>query len=97
MNDAVRRAVRTFLQGFVGVLALIAIPALNDLVTAVGNGGDVELDVNLWQGIVIAAIAGGVIALVSWAQNELENKTSVPAVLKEKPVNDPMQPDTWTV
>lgn len=82
MNDALRRALRTFLQGFVGVLALIAIPALNNLVSAVAGGGEVEFDVNFWQGVAVAAVAGGIIALVSWAQNEIED-TSGKAVLKE--------------
>lgn len=75
MNDAAKRALRTFAQGFVGVLVLIAVPALNQLVQAVASGGDVEIDVNLWQGILIAAVAGGMIALISWAQNAFEEKT----------------------
>ena len=66
MNDAAKRALRTFAQGFVGVLALIAIPALNNIVQAVAGGGEVEVDVNFWQGILIAAVAGGVIALISF-------------------------------
>lgn len=75
MRDAAKRALRTFVQGFVGVLAVIAIPALNQLVQAVASGGEVAIDVNLWQGILIAAVAGGVIALISWAQNLLEATT----------------------
>ena len=96
MSDAFRRAVRTFFQGFVGVLALIAIPILNDMVSAVGDGNDVVLDVNIWQSVLMAAVAGGVISLISYVQNELEDKTKVPAPLKDKPVIDPMQPETWS-
>ena len=95
MNDALRRAIRTFFQGFVGVLALIAVPVLNDMVSAVGDGNDVVLDVNVWQGILVAAIAGGAVALISYGQNALENKTSVPAPLKDKPTLDPGDPSTW--
>ena len=82
MNDALKRAVRTFAQGFVATLALLAIPALNNLVQAVAGGGDVEIDVNLWQGIAVAAVAGGTVALISWAQNALEEKTGTPVLPK---------------
>lgn len=42
---------------------------------AVAGGGEVEVDVNFWQGILIAAVAGGVIALISFGQNALEAKS----------------------
>ena len=82
MNEAIRRAIRTFFQGFVGVLALVAIPALNAMVQAAVGGDAIELNVDVWQSIGIAAIAGGVIALVSWAQNELEAHGAVKPLLK---------------
>ncbi len=75
MNDTAARALRTFAQGFIGVLAIVAIPVLNDIVSSVGSGGEVTIDVDLWRGIAIAAVAGGLIALVSWAQNRLEDVT----------------------
>ena len=74
-TDALKRALRTFVQGFIGVLALLALPVLNALIQAVAGGGTVNIDVDAWQSIGIAAVAGGVIALISWAQNELEAKT----------------------
>lgn len=82
MNDALRRAYRTFLQGFVGVLALIGIPALTNLVQSVASGSELDIDVNVWQGIVVAAIAGGLIALISFGQNALEDKTGKTLVAK---------------
>ena len=82
MTDALKRALRTFFQGFVATLALLAIPALNNLVQSVAGGGDVEIDVNLWQGIGVAAVAGGTVALISWAQNALEEKTGTPVLPK---------------
>lgn len=76
MNDAVVRAIRTFVQGFVGILALVAIPVLSNIVSSVVNGGDaVMIDLNLWKNIALAAIAGGMIALVSFVQNALEDKS----------------------
>lgn len=73
-TDAVRRAVRTFFQGMVGVLVLIAAPVLNQLIQAVAAGGEVVIDVDLWQSIGIAAVAGGVIALIAFLQNVLEDR-----------------------
>ena len=75
MRDAVTRAFRTFVQGFIGVLVLIAVPALNALVQGVAGGGEVDVDVNFWQSAAIAAVAGGVIALISFIHNELEDTT----------------------
>jgi hypothetical protein len=84
MSDALRRGVRTFVQGFIGILAISAIPVLNGIVTAVvaGGGNDVEIDLNIWRNILLAAIAGGVIALIAWAQNALEDKEKIPTLLK---------------
>lgn len=82
MKDAGRRAVRTFIQGFIGVLSLVAIPQLTNIVNDVVDGRAISVNLDLWQSIVFAAIAGGVIALISWAQNELEDTTGK-AVLKE--------------
>ncbi|MEZ4508061.1 MAG: hypothetical protein R2848_19905 [Thermomicrobiales bacterium] len=67
-TDAFRRAARTFLQGMIGVLVLIAVPVLNQLIQAVAAGGEVVIDVDLWQSIGIAAVAGGVIALIAFCR-----------------------------
>ena len=75
MNDALKRAARTFAQGFVATLALIAIPLGQNLIQTVAGGGRLEVDVNVWGAVGIAAVVGGGIAVVSWAQNALEDKT----------------------
>ena len=75
MKDAAIRAARTFAQGFLAVLALIAVPALNSLVQSVAAGGEIEIDVNFWGAVGIAAVAGGAVALISFLQNALEDKT----------------------
>ena len=85
--DWLRRGIRTFLQAFVGVLSATLIPVLYDIVKAAGeSGGDlVKIDVNLIGNILIAATVAGIIALISMAQNALEDNTSFPAILKDKP------------
>ena len=75
MSDAAKRAFRTFVQGAVGVLVLIAVPALNDMVQSIAAGGEVDIDVNFWQGVAVAVVAGGVIALISFLQNFFEDQT----------------------
>ena len=75
MNDTIKRAVRTFAQGFVGVLAIMLVPFLTSMVSGAASGGDVDIDVNFLGKVGIAAVAGGVIALVAFAQNVLEAKT----------------------
>ena len=77
MNDALRRALRTFLQAFVGTLAVMLVPFLLDLMKAAGesDGELVAIDVNFLGNVAIAATVAGIIALISWAQNALEQTT----------------------
>lgn len=67
-SDAARRAARTFAQATVGAIALQAGALTLDATDGV-------IDVNLWGRVGITAAVAGVIALVSWAQNALEDKT----------------------
>jgi len=74
MSDKARRALRTFAQGFLGVLVIMAVPALQNLIQDAADG-QVDIDLNFWRAVVVAAIAGGVIALISYGQNLFEDKT----------------------
>lgn len=80
--DWLRRAARTFLQAFVGTLSVMAIPALNDIIRAISSAEPYTFDVDLWQGVIIAACLSGVIALISALQNGLEDKAGMPALGK---------------
>lgn len=82
LPDSIRRAIRTFLQAFVGTLAVLAVPALSDLVRQISSSEPYQIDFRFWQGVVIAACVSGIIALVSWAQNALEDKGTIPSVGK---------------
>ncbi len=81
-SDWVRRGIRSFVQGFIGVLALLALPILNQWVTSVGSGGEVIIDVPFWRSVAMAAVGGGVVSLVAFIQNGLEDNTKMPALLK---------------
>lgn len=70
-RDLFVRAAKTFGQGFVAVLALIAVPALYAIVDTVSAGGEVTIDVGFWSSVGIASVAGGLAGLVSLAQNLL--------------------------
>lgn len=83
-SDAMRRAARTFVQGAIGVLVLLAVPVLNQLIQAVASGGDATVDLDLWQSIGIAALAGGVIALIAYLQNVLEDRSGSKGFLVRK-------------
>lgn len=83
-TDAFRRAARTFLQGMIGVLVLIAVPILDQLVQAVAGGREAVIDVSVWRSIGIAAVAGGVIALIAFLQNLLEDRTGSSGFLVRK-------------
>ena len=83
--DWLRRAVRSFIQGFIGVLVLVGFPIAQDIINGVAGGGTVDIDVNVWKSILIAAVFGGGMALVSAVQNLTEDRTSIPAILKDKP------------
>ena len=74
-NDALRRAARTFFQGVIGVLVLLAIPILNQLIQSVAAGERATVDLDVWQSIAIASVAGGVIALIAFLLLRLAQAT----------------------
>lgn len=74
MSDSVRRAFRTFVQAFVGAL----------LASGVLSAASVEGVVD-WSSLGKAAVSAGVagvVAVLSYVQNSLEDRGSVPALLK---------------
>lgn len=83
-NDAVRRAARTFFQGMIGVLMLIAIPLLHQMIQSVADGEPATIDLDVWQSIGLAAVAGGVIALIAFLQNMLEDRSGSTGFLIRK-------------
>ncbi|HAM57619.1 MAG TPA: hypothetical protein DCQ64_20280 [Candidatus Rokubacteria bacterium] len=74
LADALKRATRTFVQSFVGTL-LATWMALN---LSPGTLPDTDTA----KRVLIAATVAGVIALLSWTQNALEDAGAVPKVLK---------------
>ena len=77
MPDSIVRGLRTFVQGFIGILVLSAVPVLNGIVTDVvsGNGNRITVDLDIWRNIALAGIAGGTIALIAYVQNLFEDKS----------------------
>lgn len=71
--DSFRRAVRTFFQAFVGVLLSSGIlSAMSE--TAI-------VDWSALKKVGISALVAGVVALITWVQNFLEDKAVIPVVL----------------
>lgn len=78
MTDAVRRAIRSFAQAFLGTLVGSGI--LSTFVDSGAVNGDAL------KKIVVSSVTAGLVATVSLAQNLLEdNVPSFPAVLKAEP------------
>lgn len=74
MSDALRRAVRTFVQAFLGSLLTSGI--LSSFETAG------VVDWAALKKVAISAAAGAIIALLTFVQNALEDNGTIPAVLK---------------
>jgi hypothetical protein len=96
MPDALRRAVRSFVQSFVGVLIASGV-----LSAASENG---VVDWSAAKKAAMSAVAAGFVAVLTYVQNALEDNTSMPAVLKapasegENPVpGDAGQADLVTI
>lgn len=78
--DAARRAARTFVQAFTGVLALQAVGIMTDV-----SKGTWEPDLTWLNRVLLSALAAGVIALITWAHNWAEDNTNFPAIGKATP------------
>lgn len=71
--DSFKRAVRTFFQAFVGVLATSGIfSALEE---------EPVVDWSTLKKVGVSALVAGVVALFTWVQNFLEDKEVIPVVL----------------
>lgn len=74
MPDSVRRAIRTFFQAFLGAIITTGV-----LSTAATNG---VVDWSSLKKAAVSALSAGIVATVSFVQNALEDKGTVPALLK---------------
>ena len=66
-QTVIKAAAKTFLQAFVGVLALLLAPTLTNWAVDLQNGGDIRVDVNWFVKVLIAAVGAGIAALISAA------------------------------
>ena len=62
-------ALKTFLQAFLAILALLAIPVLTSWADTAGNGDRIVIDLDFWLQVLIAATGAGLAALISFAWN----------------------------
>lgn len=77
LRDALYRAVRTFVQAWIGSFLLLIAGA------PLAPGSIPDLD---WvRRVALASAWAALIALLSWTQNMLENGTRFPALLKPAP------------
>jgi TRAP-type C4-dicarboxylate transport system permease small subunit len=85
MPDSLRRAIRTFIQAFIGAFVLFGLPVLQGIMDAAKGGENPVLDLSVWMRVLVICVISGVIALVSWVQNWFEDNTKTPALLKAPP------------
>jgi len=65
MNDPLKRAIRTFLQAFIGVFLAATVSA---------NTGIADMpDTGLLKRALLAEVWSGIVAVLSWLQNALED------------------------
>lgn len=62
-------AAKTFLQAFLAILVLLAVPVLTGWAETVGNGERIVIDLDFWRQVLIAATGAGIAALISLAWN----------------------------
>lgn len=87
MNDALRRAIRTFVQTFLGLFLIRLVGFLNQLAEWAGcSEAGAEAcafpDITSLGYAAVAAGSAAVVAVISWLQNALEDNTNFPSLLK---------------
>lgn len=75
MNKATKRAIRTFFQAFLGSIIT------SGVLSATSESGVV--DWSALHKVAVAAGAAGIIALITFIQNALEDSGTIPALLKQ--------------
>lgn len=81
MTNALKRAIRTFVQAFLGSILT------SGVLSAIAVQGIV--DYSVLKKVAASALAAGLIALITYAMNALEDHEIIPALLK----NVPQEPD----
>lgn len=74
MTNALRRALRTFVQSFLGSVLT------SGILSSVETEGVV--DWSSLEKVGVSALAAGLIALLSWVHNALEDNDVVPKVMR---------------
>lgn len=72
-QSVAKAAAKTFLQAALAILALLAVPELTSWAATIRDGGEIAINVHWWVQVAIAAVGGGIAALVSLAQNSLKS------------------------
>lgn len=74
MTDAMKRALRTFIQSFVGSILTSGVLS--------GFAVDGVVDWSILSKVGVSSFVAGVIALLAFVQNALEDSKKLPTVLK---------------
>jgi hypothetical protein len=64
-----KAAGKTFIQAALAVLLLLAVPEFSSWVNDVQEGTPINIDLNFWRNVGLAALGGGLAALISFLMN----------------------------
>lgn len=78
--NPVQRALRGFVQTFIGVLLS------SGVLSALGNNG--TTDWSAIEKVLISALAAGVVSILTFVQNALEDNGTIPAIGKAVATNN---------
>ena len=71
IQSVAKGAAKTFLQAGLSILVLLLVPVLTQWATTVSDGGDFDVNVNFFAKVGIAALGGGIAAVISYVQNSV--------------------------
>lgn len=71
IQTVAKGAAKTFAQAGLSILVLLLAPVLTQWATTVGSGGEIDIDVNFFAKVGIAALGGAIAALLSYLQNRI--------------------------
>lgn len=78
MKDYALRAGRTFLDTFMAMMVILVVPQLMTIVKAIatsGGGGHIDIDLNIFQNLILACIVAALAAVISGYKNRWEDTT----------------------
>ncbi len=85
-TDWARRAARTWFDNFVVLVGVLFIPKVMSLYQSIVDSdgtGEIDIDLNAWGKLLLAAMVASTVALFNALKNKAEDKTGTDLVVKK--------------